>query len=238
MESQLRSPIFDQYRSCESYSDRGNLLTNTHQKLSFSTSFQRGKYLRFEWTGSPFERLENGDIVRHAILLSWGNRNYFVNLTEAKTSEPEEADNVADLLSYDFSLSRASGIVPPLLINSNDLQSNFCFPVDVFEEKSCNDDGAVLQYDTRCTRHRLELSSSRTIKHYFETFIVTVEEKEEMLARHKETDPNTTFNRKFMETTSILISCFNYFDVRLNHPPTKEFESIENALKPRLKLST
>jgi len=64
---------------------------------------------------------------------------------------------------------------------------------------------------------------------------VNIEQKLSMLAKRRKTDPNGSIGSKtFMETTSIYITCANFFDVSLNQAPENKFRSPEDALRPML----
>lgn len=236
MAKELTSPIFDQYRYCQTYSDQGHVFTNDWESVRFCTSFQRGKYLRFEWIGKAFDRLEDGGTLDHVILLAWENQNFYKNLTGPEVKELENITEVNSLVAYDQHFSFACGIILPLLINSEDLyKATFIFPLEELEEKSSLDQGSILEFDHHGHRARLHLSSVRTIERFMETNVVTIEQKLSMLAHRRETDPNGSIgSKKFMETTSIFITCADFFDVSLNHPPENKFRSPEDALRPLL----
>ncbi|MFA6212383.1 MAG: hypothetical protein WCT03_06800 [Candidatus Obscuribacterales bacterium] len=236
MSKYLTSPIFDQYRYCETYSDQGHVFTNDWESVRFCTSFQRGKYLRFEWIGNAFDRLDDGVTLDHVILLIWENQNFYLDLTGPEAKEPETTSEVSSLVDYDQSFSFASGIILPLLINSAELyKAIYVFPLEELEDKSIFDRGSILDFDQYGRRSRLHLSSARTIERFISTDVVTIEQKLSMLAHRRETDPNGSIgSKKFMETTSIFITCADFFDASLNHPPENKFRSPEDALKPRL----
>lgn len=236
MSKDLTSPIFDQYRYCETYSDQGHVFTNAWESVRFCTSFQRGKYLRFEWIGNAFDRLDDGGTLDHVILLTWENQNFYKNLTGPEIKELENITEFDSLVAYDQHFSFACGIILPLLINSVELyKTTYIIPFEELEKKSILDQSSILEFDQYGHRSRLQLSSDRTIERFMETNVVTIEQKLSMLAHRRETDPNGSIgSKKFMETTSIFITCADFFDVSLNHPPENKFRSPEDALKPLL----
>lgn len=236
MSKKLTSPIFDQYRYCETYSDRGDVFTNGYESVRFCTTFERGRYLRFEWSGSAFERLEDGGIISHAILLAWENQNFYQDLTGPEPNEPVNMNEVGNLVKLDQNFSFASGIILPLLINSSELyKSTYLFPIEELEEKSLFDHGSILEFSRKDCRSRLQLSSARTIERFMWTNIVHIEQKLSMLAERRKTDPNGSIgSRDFMKTTSMFIYCADFFDVSLNQAPKHKFRSPEDALRPML----